>query len=84
MNKRIYFFLKDSNILYPLKFEFQENKPIDHALISMTEEIGSSLDNRRYGCGIFVNHLKAFDTVNHAAVQAGQKEVFYRLPTKYR
>ena len=35
----------------------------------MTEEIGSSLDNRRYGCGIFVNHLKAFDTVNHGILK---------------
>ena len=31
----------------------------------MTEEIRSSLDNRRYGCGIFLDLQKAFDTVNH-------------------
>ena len=31
----------------------------------MTEEIRSSLDNRRYGCGIFVDLQEAFDTVNH-------------------
>ena len=31
----------------------------------MTEEIISSLDNRRYGCGIFVDLQKAFHTVNH-------------------
>ena len=65
MHKRIPAFLKDCNILYPLQFGFQENNSIDHALISMTEEIRSSLDNRRYGCGIFVDLQKAFDTVNH-------------------
>ena len=64
MHKRIYAFLKDSNILYQLQFGFQANNSIDHALISMTEEIRSSLDNRRYGCGIFVDLQKAFDTVN--------------------
>ena len=31
----------------------------------MTEEIRSSLDNRRYGCGIFLDLQKAFDTINH-------------------
>ena len=51
--------------MYPLKFGFQENNSIDHALISMTEEIRCSLDNRRYGCGIFLDLQKAFDTVNH-------------------
>ena len=31
----------------------------------MTEEGRSSLDNRRYGCGIFMDLQKAFDAVNH-------------------
>ena len=60
MHKRISVFLKERNILYPLQFGFQENSSIDHALISMTEEIRSYLDNRRYGCGIFVDLQKAF------------------------
>ena len=65
MHKRIYVFLKEKKILYPLQFGFQENNSIDHALITMTEEIRSSLDNRRYGCGIFLDLQKAFDTVSH-------------------
>ena len=65
MHKRIYVFLKEKKILYPLQFGFQENNSIDHALISMSEEIRSSLDNRRYGCGIFLDLQEAFDTVNH-------------------
>ena len=66
MHERINVFLKGHNILYPLQFSFQENNSIDHALIRMTEEIRSSLDNRRYGCGIFVDLQKAFDTVTHS------------------
>ena len=65
MHKRIYVFLKEKKILYPLQFGFQENNSIDNALISMTEEIRSSLDNRGYGCGIFLDFQKAFDTVDH-------------------
>ena len=32
----------------------------------MIEEIRSSLDNKRYGCGIFVGLQKACDTANHS------------------
>ena len=53
-----------------MSFGFQENYSIDHALISMTEEIRSSLDNRPYGCGIFVDLQTAFDTVNHGILLA--------------
>ena len=65
MHKRIYVFRKERNILYPLQFGFQENNSIHHALISMTEEIRSFLDNRRFDCEIFVDLQKVFDTVNH-------------------
>ena len=36
-----------------------------HALMSLTETIKDSIDNGKYGCGIFLDLQKAFDTVNH-------------------
>ena len=36
-----------------------------HALMSLTETIKDSIDNEKYGCGIFLDLQKAFDTVNH-------------------
>ena len=32
----------------------------------MTEKIRNSIDNGNYGCGIFIDLKKAFDTVNHS------------------
>ena len=32
----------------------------------MTEKIRNSIDNGNYGCGIFIDHKKAFDIVNHS------------------
>ena len=39
--------------------------PPMHALISITESIHQSTDNDEFGCGIFIDLKKAFDTVNH-------------------
>ena len=63
--KRLFSFVTCNKIIYPLQFGFQENHSIDHALISMTETIRRSLDNKIYGCGVFIDLQKAFDTVNH-------------------
>ena len=48
-----------------MQFGFRTGHSTDHALISLTETIKSSLDKNRFGCGIFIDLQKAFDTVNH-------------------
>ena len=65
MYKRLYSFLEVHNILYSLQFGFQENHSIGHALVSLTESVKNTLDNKRLGCGIFIDLQRAFDTVNH-------------------
>ena len=65
MYKRIYSFLEVHNILYSLQFGFQKNHSIDNALVSLTESVKNTLDNKRLGCGIFIDLQRAFDTVNH-------------------
>ena len=65
MYRRLYKFLEIHKVLYSLQFGFQENHSIDHALVSLTEAIRNTLDNKRLGCGIFIDLQKAFDTVNH-------------------
>ena len=53
-------------ILYNLQFGFRASHSINHALVSLTEAIKNSLDNRKFGCGIFLDLQKAFDTVSRA------------------
>ena len=65
MYRRLYRFLEIHKVLYSLQFGFQENHSIDHALVSFTEAVRNTLDNKRLGCGIFIDLQKAFDTVNH-------------------
>ena len=66
MHRRLYNFLDLCNILCPNQFGFREKHSANHALISMTETIKSTSDNGRYGCGVFIDLQKAFDTVNHS------------------
>ena len=65
MYKKIYKFFSDNNLIYSLQFGFRQKYWTDHALISFTENIRKKLDESIFGCGIFVDLLKAFDTVEH-------------------
>ena len=56
----------DRNILYPLQFGFRQKGSTNHALIQITESIRNSIDNNEFGCGIFIDLKKAFDTVNYS------------------
>ena len=66
MHKRIYQFLEDHNILYKNQFGFRKKNSTAHSLIDISEHIKESIDNGKYGCGIFIDLKKAFDTVNHS------------------
>ena len=65
MHVRLYSFLEWNNILYENQFGFRKQNPTVHALIQITEKISEIIENGKYGCGIFIDLRKAFDTVNH-------------------
>ena len=56
---------KRLNILFQNQFGFRKNNSTSFALIEITEKIKETIDNKKYGCGIFIDLRKAFDTVNH-------------------
>ena len=67
MYHHLYSYLEELKILYPLQFGFREKCSTTHTLVSLTESICQSIDNKEFGCGIFnIDLKKAFDTVNHA------------------
>ena len=65
IHKRLYNFLESQNILYSNQFGFRKNNSTTNALIQITEMIKESIDNGKYGCRIFIDLRKAFNTVNH-------------------
>ena len=65
MHKRLYSFLEKNNILFRNQFGFRKNNSTVYALAQITEMIKVSIDKGKFGCGIFIDPRKAFDTVNH-------------------
>ena len=60
----LYEFLKSKNLIYDLQFGFRQKHSISHALIYLNGKIRELLDKGNFGCGIFVDFQKAFDTVD--------------------
>ena len=65
MHKRLYDFLQNHNILNKAQFGFQKNMSTSLAIIEITERIRKSMEEKKVGCGLFVDLSKAFDTINH-------------------
>ena len=65
MHKRLYDFLDEHKVLFEKQFGFRRFHSTAHSLIEITEKIKETIDDGKFGCGIFIDLKKAFDTVNH-------------------
>ena len=62
MHKKLYSFLDDHDILFQNQFEFRKN---NSTLMPWYKSVRVSIDSGKFGCGIFIDLRKEFDTVNH-------------------
>ena len=62
MHKRLYAFLK-RHVLFQNQFGFRKKSSTVYALAQITEVIKETIDNGKFGCGVFIDLRKAFDTV---------------------
>ena len=58
-------FLELHSVIFPNQFGFRAGCSTTHALVSITQAINKTIDNQKFGCGVFIDFKKAFDTVNH-------------------
>ena len=77
---RLYKLFEDYKLVYNLQFEFRQKLSTTHTLIHLTEKIREQLGSGKYGCRIFVDFQKAFDTVDHTILT--QKLNYYGVRGK--
>ena len=65
MHQRLNDFLELNEIIYQNQFGFRKSHSTQHSLIQIIDAINKTIDKGNYGCGIFIDLSKAFDTVNH-------------------
>ena len=63
---RLIDFIQKRNILFSHQHRFRSQHSKRLALIQLIDEISSSVRNKKYCAGIFLDSSEAFDTVNHA------------------
>ena len=51
---------------FEYQFGFRKGRSTAQALTEITDTLRKAIDNNLYTCGIFLDFLKAFDTVNHS------------------
>ena len=65
MASRLNSFLEIHSIIFPNQYGFRSGCSTTHSLIGITETISKTIEQKKFGCGVFIDLKKAFDTVNH-------------------
>ena len=77
INTRVYDHLELHNLLNSIQFGFRKGRTTEMALSYITSVINGALDNKLRVAGLFLDFVKAFDTVDHQLPL--QKCEFYGL-----
>ena len=58
-------YLEDNNLFYYNQFGFRKFHGTNHVIITLVEKVSKTLDTGKFVIGVFLDFIKAFDTVNH-------------------
>jgi hypothetical protein len=63
--KRLYFFLEQNSILYDGQYGFRPKRSTIDAVHDFVSNIHEAFECKKHSLGVFLDLLKAFDTINH-------------------
>lgn len=63
--KKIYYFLEKHSLIHDNQFGFRSTRSTAMALMKITEDITTELENKNHTAGVFIDLKKAFDTPGH-------------------
>ena len=58
-------FLNDHNILVDTQFGFRKKHSTTHAVLLLIDQVVKAIEAKSHTVGVFLDHSKAFDTINH-------------------
>ena len=62
----LYKYLKENNILYEKQFGFQSGYFTNNAIVQLADKIFDSFAKEQFTLGVFIDLIKAFNTVGHS------------------
>lgn len=65
IHKQLVNYIDKQKILFQFQFGFRRGHSTAEAITDITNTLRKAIDNNLYTCGVFLDFLKAFDTVNH-------------------
>ena len=65
MCNRLHGYFKNNNFLQQSQFGFQMNNSTEHLILQFTREIAQNIYNGKFTLVVFIDLLKAFDSVDH-------------------
>lgn len=64
--KQLISYFEKQNIIFQFQFGFRKGHSTAQATTEITDTLRKAIDNNLYSCGVFLDFLTAFDTVDHA------------------
>ena len=75
---QLYQFLEKNDIIYKYQLGFRKGYSTEQAILEITDNLNSAIDNKQITCGLFLDFSKVFDTVYHDILLS--KLYTYRIP----
>ena len=65
MYDKLYNYLNENEILNDKQFDFRAGHSTEHAILELIDEVSNAFGKNNFVLGVFIDLLKAFDTVDH-------------------